>query len=57
VNNEHKWFAPFIIDSITMEKNKNVKSLNNDKEVANKEVELETKSPYYSLFHCNKKHK
>jgi hypothetical protein len=40
-----------------MEKNMNMKSLNNDKEVANKDVELETKSPYYSLFHCNKKHK
>jgi hypothetical protein len=32
-------------------------NFNNDKEGANKDVELEAKSPYYSLFHHFKKHK
>jgi hypothetical protein len=38
-----------------MEQNVKVKNFNDDKEGANKDVELEAKSPYYSLFHRNKK--
>jgi hypothetical protein len=48
-------FAPFIVDSITMKHDMNVKSSNSSKKIANKDVELETKSPNHSLFHCNKK--
>jgi hypothetical protein len=33
-----------------------VKNSNNGKEVVNKDVKLEAKSPNHSLFHCNKKH-
>jgi len=54
---KHMRFVPLIIDSITTEQNVNMKSSNSGKEVVNKDVELEAKSPNYSLFHCSKKHK
>jgi hypothetical protein len=34
-----------------------MKNSNKGKEVANKDVELEAKSPNHSLFHYSKKHK
>jgi hypothetical protein len=40
-----------------VEQDVNVKSFDSGKKIANKDVELEAKSPYHSLFHCNKKHK
>jgi hypothetical protein len=49
-------FAPFIVDFVTVEQDMKMKSFNNNKEVANKDVELEAKFPYHSLFHHNKKH-
>jgi hypothetical protein len=55
--NEHTYFAPLIIDSITTEHDVNVKSFNSGKGVANKDVKFEAKSPNHSLFHCSKKHK
>jgi len=54
---KHMRFVPLIIDSITTEQNVNMKSSNSGKEVVNKDVELEAKSPNYSLFHCSKKRK